>query len=86
MVLTELETLARTRAVHGTLPKDYEPKPGDFVRRGDGELFEVIGFTSDGQGVELNGINQPVTIYVALADFRSVFVAKEDRSLLDLER
>ena len=56
------------------------------MRRGDGELFEVIGLTSDGKGVELNGINQPITIYVALADFRSVFVAKEDRSLLDLDR
>jgi hypothetical protein len=86
VVLGDLETLARTRAVHGELPKNYEPKPGDFVRRSDGELFEVISFTSDGRGVELNGINQPVTIYVALADFRSVFVAKEDRSLLDLER
>jgi hypothetical protein len=85
-VLGELETLARTRAVHGSLPKNYEPKPGDFVRRTDGELFEVISFTADGRGVELNGINQPVTIYVARADFRSVFVSKEDRSLLDLER
>jgi hypothetical protein len=85
-VLTEVETLARTRAVHGALPESYEPKPGDFVRRGDGELFEVIALTSDGKGVELNGINQPVTIYVALADFRSVFVSKENRSLLDLER
>jgi hypothetical protein len=86
VVLTEVETLARTRAVHGALPESYEPKPGDFVRRDDGELFEVIALTSDGKGVELNGINQPVTIYVALADFRSVFVSKENRSLLDLER
>jgi hypothetical protein len=85
-VLTEVETLARTRAVHGSLPKGYQPRPGDFVRRGDGELFEVIGLTADGKGVELNGINQPITIYVALADFRSVFVAQENRSLLDLER
>lgn len=85
-VLGELETLARTRAVHGELPKTYAPRLGDFVRRADGELFEVVGFTSDGRGVELNGINQPVTIYVALADFRSVFVSKEDRALLDLER
>jgi hypothetical protein len=86
MVLTELEALARTRAVHGSLPKGYEPRSGDFVRRGDGELFEVIAITADGKGVELNGINQPITIYVALADFHSMFVAKESRSLLDLER
>ena len=85
-VLGELETLARTRASHGALPEGYQPHPGDFVRRTDGELFEVIGLTADGHGVELNGIDQPVTIYVALADFRAVFVAKEEKSLLDLER
>jgi hypothetical protein len=86
LVLTELEALARTRAVHGALPAGYEPKSGDFVRRKDGELFEVMGFTSDGKGVELSGINQPITLYVALADFRDLFIAKEDRALLDLER
>jgi hypothetical protein len=85
-ILSELEALARTRAAHGALPKDYEPQPGDFVRRTDGELFEVVGATADGQGIELIGINQPVTIYVALADFREVFVAKEEGSLLDLPR
>jgi hypothetical protein len=85
-VLGELETLARVRAVHGELPKGYEPRLGDFVRRGDGELFEVVGFTSDGRGVELSGINQPITLYIARADFRSVFVSKEDRALLDLDR
>jgi hypothetical protein len=85
-VLGELETLARTRASHGALPQGYEPQPGDFVRRTDGEIFEVIGLTADGAGVELSGINQPVTIYVAVADFRSIFVAKEEASLLDLGR
>lgn len=85
-VLADLETLTRTRAVHGALSESYQPKEGDFVRRTDGELFEVVGFTSDGKGVELNGINQPITIYVALEDFREVFISKEDRALLDLER
>ena len=85
-VLGELETLARARAGHGELPKTYEPRLGDFVRRADGELFEVVGFTSDGRGVELNGINQPITLDSALADFRSVFVSREDRDLLDLDR
>jgi hypothetical protein len=85
-VLGELETLARTRARHGGLPDGYQPHPGDFVRRTDGEIFEVIGLTADGHGVELSGVNQPVTIYVALADFAAIFVAKEEGSLLDLER
>jgi hypothetical protein len=45
-----------------------------------------MGTTADGAGVELRGIEQPVTIYVALADFRLVFIALEEGSLLDLER
>jgi hypothetical protein len=85
-VLGEVETLARTRARHGALPEGYQPKPGDFVRRTDREIFEVIGLTADGGGVELRGIDQPVTIYVALADFRAIFIALEKGSLLDLER
>ena len=85
-VLGDLETLARARAIHGELPKGYEPRLGDFVRRADGELFEVVGFTSDGRGVELSGINQPITLYIARVDFRAVFVSKEDRALLDLDR
>jgi len=83
-VLGEVEALARTRARHGALPDGYVPKPGDLVRRTDGEVFEVINFTSDGQGVELAGIHQPVTIYVGLGDFRAVFIALETKSLLDL--
>jgi hypothetical protein len=85
-VLGELEALARTRAQHGALPDGYQPRRGDFVRRTDGEVFEVMGITADGYGVELRGIDQPVTLYVALADFRAVFVAKEEGSLLDLGR
>jgi hypothetical protein len=85
-VLGEVETLARTRARHGSLPAGYQPRPGDFVRRTDGEVFEVIGITADGHGVELTGVDQPVTIYVALADFGAVFVAKAEGSLLDLGR
>ena len=86
VVLGELEELARTRARHGSLPEGYVPRPGDFVRRTDREIFEVMRFTADGGGVELRGIHQPVTIYVALADFRAVFIALEEASLLDLER
>lgn len=84
-VLVDLEQLARTRAVHGGLPDDYEPTTGDFVRRRDGAVFEVIGFTSDNRGVELAGLDQPVTIYVSIDDFRQVFVTLEDGDLLDLE-
>ena len=72
-VLGDLGQLGRIRALHGTLPPDYDPRIGDFLRRIDGTIFEVVGFTSDDRGIEMSGVNQPVTIYVAREDFRSVF-------------
>jgi hypothetical protein len=73
----ELIDLASLRAPYSGLPRDYEPEPGDILRRGIGGVFEVVGFTSDGRGVELVGLDQPLQIYVALADLRQVFVSLE---------
>lgn len=61
------------------LPSGYRPRPGDVLRRADGELFEVRGFTADGRGVELQGIDQPLTLYVAVDDLRGEFVALVSR-------
>jgi hypothetical protein len=46
------------------LPEGYDPKPGDVLKRTDAQLFEVIGFTADNKGVELWGVDQPLTLYV----------------------
>ncbi len=85
-VLADLDQLGRIRALHGTLPADYDPKIGDFLSRVDGTIFEVVGFTSDNRGVELSGVNQPVTIYVSREEFRNVFGALAGDNLFDLER
>lgn len=84
-VVADLEELARARSEHGNLPDGYEPTSGDFVRRRDGAIFEIVGYTSDNRGVELTGLDQPITIYVSVDDFRSVFVALEDASLIDID-
>ena len=47
------------------LPVGYEPEPGDLLRHADGTLYEVIAFTADGQGVELQGVDQPLTLYLS---------------------
>ena len=60
-----------------SLPREYRPVSGDRLRRRDGYLYEVRGLTSDGRAVELMGIDQPFTIYVALDDFHREFVAIE---------
>ena len=85
LIVGDLEQFARIRALHDGLPRDYQPEIGDFVRRRDGAVSEVVGFTSDSRGIELTGLDQPITIYVAVDDFRQVFVTLEDASLLDIE-
>jgi hypothetical protein len=57
------------------LPERYEPQPGDVLKRLDGQRFEVIGETSDHKGIELWGVDQPFTVYVARDKLRDEFVA-----------
>jgi len=57
--LVELET-----AGERPFPADYEPRRGDVLERTDGSFFTVVRFTDDGGGVELEGVRQPVTIFV----------------------
>lgn len=62
-LLEELETsrLADDRV------RDYEPEPGDtLVRRSDGARYEVLGFTLEGTGVELQGLDEPLTVFILL--------------------
>jgi hypothetical protein len=69
-IADELST--RTLPLDG-LPVGYMPKPGDVLRRVDGELFTIVAFTTDGQGVELIGRNQPLTLYLRREDLRGMF-------------
>lgn len=59
------------------LPADYEPRFGDVLRTAEGLRFEVLRLTSDRRGVELQGIDQPLRIYVALSEISEAFVALE---------
>jgi hypothetical protein len=56
------------------MPAGYEPRPGDVLRRHDGELYEVITLTADRQGVELQGVEQPLTLFVARSELVGEFV------------
>ena len=68
-LLLEVERLApRSR-----LPADYEPRAGDRLRRLDGTLFQVVGYTGDGAGLELEGIDQPLVVFIPLAALRDEF-------------
>jgi len=79
-IVRELEHLAgTTREVHG-LPPGYKPRAGDILRRVNGELYEVKALTSDGKGVELEGVDQPFEIYVALKQLDEEFIEVEQRA------
>ncbi|HVS02654.1 MAG TPA: hypothetical protein VMT16_07790, partial [Thermoanaerobaculia bacterium] len=80
LALSRLTTMAeelapRTLARGGyALPAGYRPQPGDLLRRADGVLFEVVAFTSDGKGVELQGVDQPLTVFARPEELPQQFV------------
>ena len=75
----ELIDRVRLNSTDGGLPPGYEAKIGDYLRHLDGQIFEVVGFTSEGRGIELHGVEQPLGLFVATQDLRRVFVALEER-------
>lgn len=68
-LLLEVERLApRSR-----LPADYEARAGDRLRRFDGKIFEVVAYTGDGGGLELEGIDEPLVVFIPVAALRDEF-------------
>jgi hypothetical protein len=53
----------------------YEPKLGDVLKRIDGELYRVRGFTADKKAIELQGVTTPLTVFIARDALRREFVA-----------
>jgi hypothetical protein len=68
-LLLEVERLApRSR-----LPAGYEARAGDRLRRFDGVLFEVVAYTGDGGGLELEGVDEPLVVFIPVAALRDEF-------------
>lgn len=63
-VADDLLEVVKDRAPTVGLPYGYVPEPGDILERVDGVLFQVIGLTGDKKGIELIGVEQPLTIYI----------------------
>jgi hypothetical protein len=61
------------------LPDDYDPHPGDVLKRTDGQRFEVVSFSSDDKAIELWGVDQPLTLFVLRVELRREFVALLER-------
>jgi hypothetical protein len=72
-IVGELVVEVEERLPKGHLPRDYQPRAGDVLVRTDGSRFKVIAYTSDKKGIELQGIEQPLTIYVNVDDMDEWF-------------
>jgi hypothetical protein len=72
-VAEDLAGFTRPLAPPQRLPADYRPQLGDVLRTAEGERFEVVRFTLDRRGVELEGLDAPVQIFVALDDLDEAF-------------
>lgn len=62
------------------LPPDYEPRPGDVLKRSDGQLYRIITFTGDKRGVEMEGVDTPMTLFVLRDRLRREFVGLVERA------
>lgn len=76
-IAEELAKYVRPTELGERLPKNYVPQFGDVLRSPQGIRFQVLRLTVDQRGVELQGIEQPLRIYVALEDLEEAFVAVE---------
>jgi hypothetical protein len=61
------------------LPAGYEPRRGDVLERVDGAHFRVVQWTADGKGVELLGLEVPLTLYLPAGELGEQFVALVSR-------
>lgn len=78
-IINDMQQEAVDLAPEGGLPRNYIPEPGDILERTDGHRFAVVALTSDRTGVELSGIDDPLTIFVALESLRQQFVGLVER-------
>lgn len=78
-IARELVVVARAKTQVDGLSPDYVPRGGDVLLHRDGTRYLVRGLTSDGRGVELIGLDQPLTLYVALESLADGFLGVEAR-------
>jgi hypothetical protein len=78
-IVEELDLRASSNQEGRSLGDSYTPRPGDVLLRKDGRLYEVVGPTSDGMGLELTGVEQPMTVYVLAEAIREEFVMLVER-------
>jgi hypothetical protein len=62
------------------LPVDYVPEVGDVLKRvGDGARFRIVSFTTDKQGIEFQGIDVPLVMYIPKDQVRQQFTILDSK-------
>lgn len=84
-IARELEEVAERGQGLG-LPAGYVPRRGDVLERSDGARFRVVQHTLDGKGVELLGLDVPLTLYLPAGELGELFVAVVSRGAPEPER
>jgi hypothetical protein len=79
-IADELSTQVLSLKEKEELPVGYEPRIGDVIKRVDNRLFRIEGFTSDGKGVELSAVDDPLGLYVPKDRLPHDFVALISRA------
>ncbi len=74
-VAEDLADYTRPPAVAERVPADYRPQRGDVLVMADGERYRVLALTVDKRGVELEGIDSPLRIFVALDELANSFAS-----------
>lgn len=72
--LTSLVDQTRRAEGESEIPRDYEPRVGDLLINESGHRYRLVAFTSEGEGVELQGLDQPLTMYLSFDGLRQEFV------------
>jgi hypothetical protein len=62
-----------------SLPPDYRPQEGDVLRRSDDVLFRIERRTADKHGWEMQGVEQPLAVYVPEDEIPKLFVELVER-------
>lgn len=79
-IVKELDRLVEERSPPSRhLSAEYRPRSGDVLERADGAKFRVVGYTMDKLGVELVGVDLPLTVFIHFDDVRKQFVALVSR-------
>jgi hypothetical protein len=86
-LVDELAARVMVGAAAGGLPSGYRPREGDVLRRLDGVLFRVVRSTAAVEGMprgwELQGVQQPLAVYLVESDLPREFVELVSRERPD---